>query len=285
MSFAVEQAKEYCRALIAKADPDRYLSSLLAPADKRAALWALYAFNMEIAATRENVTEPGLGEIRLEWWAQSLGDIYDGRVVDHPVLAALGPIVRDAEVPQAALLNMIEARRFDFYDDPMPGLNDLEGYLGETSSMLMQVAARILSGAAADRLADVSGYAGVAVGLTGLLRALPVHSARGQCYLPGDVLQRHGLTSAHVLSRRKDEAMDAVLADLRDIAAKRLAQARALRDAVPDAALAAFLPAGLVDLYLKALQRVGGNPMLDVVEVSQFKRQARLWWLQLRQQF
>lgn len=39
-------------------DRDRYLSALLAPADHRPGLMALYAFNAEIARTRELVSEP-----------------------------------------------------------------------------------------------------------------------------------------------------------------------------------------------------------------------------------
>ena len=49
--------------LVQRHDPDRYLLSLFAPARHRAALWALYAFNHEIAKTREVVTETTMGLI------------------------------------------------------------------------------------------------------------------------------------------------------------------------------------------------------------------------------
>ena len=48
------------------ADPDRYLSMLYAPQDRRADLLALYAFNAEIAGIRDRVSEPMPGEIRLQ---------------------------------------------------------------------------------------------------------------------------------------------------------------------------------------------------------------------------
>ncbi|WP_292456941.1 squalene/phytoene synthase family protein, partial [Mesorhizobium sp.] len=47
------------------ADHDRYLSVLYAPADKRGALLALYAFNAEIAGVRDRIHEPLPGEVRL----------------------------------------------------------------------------------------------------------------------------------------------------------------------------------------------------------------------------
>ena len=47
----------YCGETVRKHDPDRFLLSMFAPPESREALWALYAFNHEIAKTREVVTE------------------------------------------------------------------------------------------------------------------------------------------------------------------------------------------------------------------------------------
>ena len=43
----------HCEALVRAADKDRYLAALFAPADKRVPLFALHAFNHEIANIRE----------------------------------------------------------------------------------------------------------------------------------------------------------------------------------------------------------------------------------------
>ncbi|HEY4547783.1 MAG TPA: squalene/phytoene synthase family protein, partial [Pedomonas sp.] len=59
-------------------DRERYLTALFAPADRREALFALYAFNYEVAKTREAVTEKTLGRIRLEWWRETIDGIYAG---------------------------------------------------------------------------------------------------------------------------------------------------------------------------------------------------------------
>jgi phytoene synthase len=171
---------------------------------------------------------------------------------------------------------MVEARRFDLYDDPMPDLATLEGYLGETSSALIQLSSLVLAGADAMPAAEAAGYAGVAFGLVGLLRALPVHRARGQCYIPQDLLERRDLTPAHVLSGRFDAAMDLVLGELRHRAATCLVEARTRAPAVPLRALPAFLPVSLTDLYLAKLARPGFNPLDKVAEVSQLRRQWRL---------
>lgn len=62
----MEAAFAACEATVRRFDPDRYFSALFAPADKRPLLFALYAFNHELARVGEVVREPMMGEIRLQ---------------------------------------------------------------------------------------------------------------------------------------------------------------------------------------------------------------------------
>src|SRR5450830_2187481 len=80
---------EHCAALVREADRDRFLATLFAPAEHRDALFALYAFNLEIIRVRELAREPMPGEIRLQWWREVLSGERDGEAVAHPVAAAL----------------------------------------------------------------------------------------------------------------------------------------------------------------------------------------------------
>ncbi|WP_137391418.1 phytoene/squalene synthase family protein [Rhodoligotrophos defluvii] len=277
MSAPAADGAGYCFDLVREADKDRFLAALFAPDDKRRLLLALYAFNVEVSRIREVVREPMLGEIRLQWWADAVSRAYGGQGPEHPVMAELMPAIGERIIPEMALANLVEARRFDLYDDPMPSLNDLEGYLGETSSALIQMAALILAGRQAQVCAEAAGLAGVAYGMSGLLRLLPMHRARGQCFLPEDVLARHGLKPAHVLSGRWDEPMRAALSDMVSLGRQRLEEARALSGTIPAAALPAFLPASLTGLALDAVTRRGRNPLKQVTELSQLRRQWSLW--------
>ena len=263
---------------MATADKDRYLASLFAPDARRPYLLALYAFNIELARVRETVREPMLGELRLQWWRDALDGMYAGDTPEHPVAQALVRTVEIGDIPKHTLMNMIEARLFDLYDDPMPTLNDLEGYLGETASALVQMGAMVLAGPDALAGAEAAGLAGAAFGLTGLLRSLPLHRARGQCYLPAEMLTRRDLTPAHVLSGRDELALGTVLAELRHRAAELLHQARERTWTVPRAALPAFLHVCLTDGYLRRLHRLGPRALTTVAEVSQMRRQWRLFW-------
>ena len=122
-NFEIARVREAVR----EADPDRYWASLFAPADKRPHLYALHAFNFEIARVRESVREAMVGEIRLQWWRDALQGEARGDVRANPVAAALDDTIVKFRLPRQALVNLIDARIFDLYEDPMPSLNDLEG--------------------------------------------------------------------------------------------------------------------------------------------------------------
>jgi len=268
---------DYCYDLVRAGDKDRYLASLFAPDQVRPHLLALYAFNIEIARIRETVSEAALGEIRLQWWLDAVEGIYSGEPQGHPVIEALAPAIEQAQLPRHALLNMVEARRFDLYDDPMPSLQQLEGYLGETSSMLIQLAAMILDKGQAEQLAEVSGLAGVAMGITGLLRSLPLHRSRGQCFVPADFLAKYGLTPAHLLAGREPDRLADVLADLRQHAVVRLNEARAMTRSIPPQVFPAYLPASLTGLYLSRLAKLGSRALNEIADVGQWRRQWTLY--------
>ncbi len=65
-------------AIVRRHDRDRYQTALFAPSDRREALFALYAFNYEVARVRESVTQPMLGRIRLQWWREVVDAAYAG---------------------------------------------------------------------------------------------------------------------------------------------------------------------------------------------------------------
>src|SRR3954465_11100240 len=110
---------DHCEELVRTGDKNRFLAPLFAPQKYRRALYALYAFNLEVARTRELAREPMPGEIRLQWWRDVLGGAGPGDVAAHPVAAALRETVVRYRLPPGMLADLIDAREFDLYDDPM----------------------------------------------------------------------------------------------------------------------------------------------------------------------
>jgi len=267
----------HCEALVREADPDRYWASLLAPEEKRPYLHALHAFNFEIARVRESVREPMLGEIRLQWWRDALQGEARGDVRANPVAAALDDTIVKFRLPRQALVDLIDARMFDLYDDPMPSLNDLEGYSGETSSSLIQFSSIILADGKDPGTADAAGHAGVAYAITGLLRAFPLHARQGQLYMPADILARHGVVRDDIVTGRGGPGLKGALADMRAIARRHLDQTRKLRATVPPAAEPAFRPLALVEPYLKVMEKGDYDPLHTLVDLPRWRKIWALW--------
>ena len=265
-----ERAAETVRA----ADRDRYIADLFAPAPLRRHLFALHAFNAEVARVREAVSDPKLGEIRLQWWRDAIAE---GAAGGHPIATALNRTIAELSLPVDAFLRLIDARIFDLYDDPMPTLNDLEGYAGDTSSSLIQLAAVILAGGHDPGTAEAAGHAGVAYALTGIMRALPIHARRGQLFLPLAMAASRGIDTQALATGSVTPELRALLADLRTIARQHLAEAeRDIADLAPPVS-AAFLPLKLVKPTLDRMDRSGYDPFSGAVELPPWRRQWILW--------
>ena len=274
---ALPDAYAHCATLVREQDHDRYIATLYAPESQRPALFALYAFSHEIARVRALVSEPLPGEVRMQWWRDLLEGEDKAPAQAHPVAAALLDAVARYRLPIAPLTGLIEARIFDLYDDPMPSLRDLEGYAGETSSALIRLASIVLANGRDPGGAAACGHAGVAYALCGLMRAFPWHAAAGQVYLPADILGRNGVTRDDIVRGRGGPGVLYSLKEMREIARKHLKKLRELRETVPAAVAPAFLPAALVEPYLKRMERGGYDPYRSIITMPAWQRQWAIW--------
>jgi 15-cis-phytoene synthase len=267
------------RTIARDGDPDRYAAALFARRSSRRHLLALYAFNVELARVGELVREPQLGEIRLQWWRDALACACAGEARGQPVADALALAVRECDLSRQSLSDLIEARRFDVSVKIMPDTVALDDYLGETAGALFRLASEVISssGGRAEgvrAMEPATRAAGIAYGLTGLMRALPVHAALGRVDVPADALLRRGTSPAEVLAGKTSEGLTDALAELRETARVALTSAERHVAILPTAARTAFLPLTLVEPYLSALRRV--DPMRQVAEINPLYRLWRL---------
>lgn len=97
---------------LAKSLRGPYLAALSAPAQRRAGLLSVWAFEAELARIPQTVSEPMMGRIRLQWWLDALPAIAGGRAPSHPVAHALAPLAPDL----GALGALAESHNFDLTD-------------------------------------------------------------------------------------------------------------------------------------------------------------------------
>jgi NADH dehydrogenase [ubiquinone] 1 alpha subcomplex assembly factor 6 len=241
-------------------DRDRFQTVLFAPAEAREALFALYAFNYEIARVRETVREPMLGQIRLQWWREAIDMAYgEAQPRRHEVVEPLTAAIRSRGLSRDHFDRLIDARERDLDDAPLTTLAALEDYAECTSAPLIRLALEAL-GASTPSTETAAAEIGVAYALTGLLRAMPIHALAGRCFIPLDLATETGLDAADYAAGRATPALQRAVEAIARAAERHLAAARAMRRDVPKAALPALLPARIASHTLKCLERAGYDP-------------------------
>jgi 15-cis-phytoene synthase len=260
-------------AILREGDPDRYLATLFAPSSARDELFVLYALNVELARIGERVSEPDLGEIKLQWWRDALALAADGETTASPVVDAIGGLLRRHPDAAEPISRMINAREFDVAVKIMPDIAALNAYLDGTAGSLF-VAAVTIGGVDAGRLQSLCAEAGRAFGLTGLMRSLPVHAARGRCDLPEDLLRRHGISVEDILVGQASPGLTSVLAELRGKAIVSLEHADRKLAELPARERKIFMPLALVRPYLASLAKVASDPFRFVSTTNPLYR---LW--------
>ncbi len=266
-----------CRRLVDDVDADRAVSLAYAPDDRRNALAALYAFDIETGRVRAQVSQPLPGEIRLQWWRDRIANPQD-EGQGAPVAHALLDTIRRYDLPGDAFERYLEARIFDLYDDPMPTRAEFEAYAGETASTIIMLATMILGGRPDTVVADAAGHAGVATVASGLLRRESQLRRLGQHLIPGDLLSAAG--TDHAGWAAGPEGLEAARLALAAYARDHLNEATNRLPRIAPAIRPAFLPALAGGAALRMVDRSGGRPYVE----SRFAAMHRLWsyWRAMR---
>ena len=250
----LEAAVGYCANQVRKFDSDRYATTVFAAARDRPALWALYAFNLEIAKTREVVTQPMIGQMRLQWWRDAIEGIVAARPRQHPVVLALAAAMRSRSLDPGLFETLIDGREVDLDDPPPATMSELVAYAEATSAPLVLLAAQALGGSSAT-VADAARHVGVAWALTGILRSTAVNARYKRVLLPADVLSP---SESQLYAAKADAGVRGAVRAVAEVGRMHLAEAR--RDDVPRRVAAALLPGTLAAGYLNLLRRAGYDP-------------------------
>jgi phytoene synthase len=265
----------FCANLVRAHDFTRYASTLFVPAAERRGLLALYAFNVEISRVREQVSQPLPGEMRLQWWTDMLAGAGHGGIEGNPVAAELLLAIRNYRLPVERLSRLIDEHQFDLYNDPMPTMAALEGYINDTFSALFSLAAGI-AGAPSDDIEHLASHAGLAQGIAVVVASLPRDASRRQLFVPLQVLESHGGGIEEVFAGRQTPKLRAALDQLVGEGQAHLTTALSLLENVPPEVRPVFLPLALVDRDLTRMSRADSDPFVPLV-TSRLRTLWTLW--------
>jgi 15-cis-phytoene synthase len=275
-------AAGHCADLVRSHDFARYASTLFVPARERRALLALYAFNVEVSRVHAQVSQPLPGEVRLQWWTDMLSGQEHGGAEGNPIAAELLLAIRSRRLPVERLSRLIEEHQFDLYNDPMPTMAALEGYINDTSSAVFSLAAMVM-GSASSEIEHLARHAGLAQGIVQVMASLPLDASQRRLFVPLQVLTRHGCNSEDVFAAKETPKLRAALDDMLGEARNHLNMAQALLPSVPSQVRPAFLTLTEVRRDLALLSRADNNPFV----LQSQSRLRTLWalWRASRSQY
>lgn len=278
MSTSVDDGRAaagQCAELVRTHDFTRYASTLFVPAPTRRALLALYAFNVEICRVHTQVSQPLPGEIRLQWWRDMLAGQGHGGVEGNPVAAELLSAMRSHRLPAERLSRLIDEHLFDLYNDPMPTMAALEGYLNDTSSAVFSLAAAMM-GPPSSEVEHLARHAGLAQGIVQVMASLPLDVSQRRLFVPQQLLNKHRCDPESLFAGKQTPDLREALNDLLSEARTHLDTAHALLESVMPDVRPAFLPLAQAKRDLARLMRADNDPFV-VRPPSRFTVLWTLW--------
>lgn len=250
----------HCRDLVRKVNPDRALLAELAPEKARPGIWAIAAFDWEVARIPDLVSEPMLGAIRRHWWREAWAEIESGQPRHHPVVEALAAAHQMTPLSMDVVEAYLEAREAE--QDGPPETDDA-----------MRARAAAIGGSIAQLEAAALGQPlggaepiGTAWAMMGELRALPLRLQQGRHGLPANRVATLENGLEHLDPNALEPALICLIEEIGTAATASLTR----RSRGLPALFQGYRHLTL--LYGKRLQQSGWNPFSTAINAPTFSR-------------
>ncbi len=188
---------QYCQNKAARSGSSFYYSFLFLPPEQRRAITALYAFCREVDDVVDDCTDPGVAQIKLDWWREQVVRLHRGEA-DHPVARALLPHVSRFAITEAQMLAVIEGMRMDLQQSRYLDYAGLQHYCWHVAGVVGEMSASIFGSSQPETL-HYARELGLAFQLTNIIRDIGDDARRGRIYIPVDELQRFDVKAADIL--------------------------------------------------------------------------------------
>ena len=202
----VEAAYETCRRIARDSGSSFYSGMRLLPADRRDAIFAIYALARRIDDVADGDLSPEEKLARLDGIRAQLDRLPEA---DDPVLFAVADAARRYPIPLDAFGDLVDGAEMDARGHTYATFADTELYSRRVASSIGRLALGVFETsdrAAAERPAD---DLGVALQLTNILRDITEDVGIGRVYLPAEDLYRFG---CHVVDGRIEGPADLLIA-------------------------------------------------------------------------
>ena len=202
--------EQYCQDKAAASGSSFYYSFLFLPKEKRRAITALYAFCREVDDVVDECSDEQVARTTLAWWRVQVSEIYGGKP-QHPVAQALVPIVKQFNMAQEHLLEIIDGMEMDLDQQRYGDFKSLQLYCYRVASVVGLLSVEIF-GYKERQTLKYAHDLGIALQLTNIIRDVGEDARRNRIYLPMDEMRRFNVTAADILNGNDTENFQKLMA-------------------------------------------------------------------------
>jgi len=248
------KAIQYSVDTVRRQDYENYLATLALPKQVRAAVLIVRALNVELSQIRDHVKDPQRGVLRMEWWRQTLDNLYEGTSPEQPVARALTPVIHRYKLPKHFFTRLIDAREKNLLDDIPADITEATTYCENTASCILYLSL-ICQGVQSVHADHAASHIGKAMGLTTMIRAIPYHIHQGRLSLPLNIVDQTKIPINDTLKGKSTPQLEEAIFQIASVAKDHIHHARRFHNQVPSSAKPVLLPVVPCDMYLDRLQK------------------------------
>jgi phytoene synthase len=193
---ALEADYARCAEVTRQSSSNFYYAFMLLPAERRRALYAVYAFCRFVDDIADDGTAVAPG-LLLERWREELNRVYAG-VADRPLSRALAANVHRFSIPQRYFEEVIDGVEMDLTRKRYATFEELRLYCRRVASAVGLICIEIF-GYQNPATRTYAEQLGLAFQLTNIIRDVREDAARDRIYLPLEDLERFGVTEDEIL--------------------------------------------------------------------------------------
>ena len=258
---------QYCEDKARQSGSSFTISFRFLPEPKRRAMTALYAFCREVDDVVDECSDANVARATLNWWRGEVAAIYGG-TPQHPVCQALVSVVKQFNLPQEHLLEIIDGMEMDLDQPRYPDFKSLQLYCYRVASVVGLLTVEIF-GYTDRQTLKYAHDLGIAFQLTNIIRDVGEDARRNRIYLPMDELQQFGVTAADILNANETDNFHKLMAFQIERARRYYRQAFEHLPAVDrKAQRAGLVMAAIYQAILDEVERSGSHVLKERVSLT-----------------
>jgi squalene synthase HpnC len=210
--YSPEQAAAYTRWLATHHYENFHVVSFLLPKRLHQDFFNVYAYCRWADDLGDEMGDSAESLRLLAWWRGELDAMYEGRAA-HPVFLALMPTVRRCGIPREPFADLVRAFVQDQTVTRYPNFEELVGYCRYSANPVGRLVLYLCGyrDAERQRLSDATC---TALQLANFWQDVTVDLLKDRIYIPLDIMERHGYTTADLFARRFTPAFRGVMREL-----------------------------------------------------------------------